>query len=150
MLKPGATFGFWKSLLNLLTKKLQAHHSILVLIGGVLVISIVWTPPDEPNFTLCGFKNLTGLPCPGCGLTRSFCAIGKGDIYKAMHFNALGPALYLLAAYFWIAALLRLLNRPLLLEKGKALIYSKYFLPLLITSMLAFWIIRILFLIAQK
>jgi hypothetical protein len=44
----------------------------------------------------CMFRIVTGIPCPGCGLTRSFVAISHGDIRAAWEFNAMGPILYLL------------------------------------------------------
>ncbi|MGK2317218.1 DUF2752 domain-containing protein [Gordonia rhizosphera] len=40
---------------------------------------------------LCPFRHVTGLPCPGCGLTRSWVALGHGDIASSFGFNAFGP-----------------------------------------------------------
>lgn len=81
----------------------------------VFVASVLFQPraasPFDDYFTICGFKNLTGLPCPGCGLTHSFCALGKGDLGSAFAFNALGPLLYLLFALMWVRALLVLANK---------------------------------------
>ncbi|MFY9611798.1 MAG: DUF2752 domain-containing protein [Blastocatellia bacterium] len=81
----------------------------------VFLASVVLRPggvsPSDDYFTLCGFKNLTGLPCPGCGLTHSFCALGKGDLPSAFAFNALGPLLFLALALTWVRALLVLANK---------------------------------------
>jgi uncharacterized protein DUF2752 len=72
----------------------------------VLLASVFYSPsPADANgqyFTLCGFKAVTGLPCPGCGLTHSFCAIGKGDWREALAFNAVGPPLFLAAILVWL------------------------------------------------
>ncbi len=38
---------------------------------------------------LCLFKNTTGMPCPGCGLTRSYLALLKGDIVDAFNYHPL-------------------------------------------------------------
>ncbi|HYV06628.1 MAG TPA: DUF2752 domain-containing protein [Blastocatellia bacterium] len=80
----------------------------------VFLASIVFRPravgPFDDYFTICGFKNLTGLPCPGCGLTHSFCALGKGDLLSAVAFNALGPLLFLALALIWVRAALVLAN----------------------------------------
>ncbi|HEY9232631.1 MAG TPA: DUF2752 domain-containing protein, partial [Blastocatellia bacterium] len=48
----------------------------LVMLGlaGVFIVSVIYHPSEGNYFTVCGFKNMTGLPCPGCGLTHSFCA----------------------------------------------------------------------------
>ena len=95
----------------------------LVLIGltGVFLVSIFYTASrlgaDGQYFTLCGFKAFTGLPCPGCGLTHSFCAIGKGHIVDAFAFNAIGPPLYLVAILVWLRFLFALagINAPVAL-----------------------------------
>ncbi len=62
----------------------------------------VANPPDEPRFRLCGFYWLTGLLCPLCGLTRGVCALAKGHVAAAVHWNALSPvAMAMLFSLFW-------------------------------------------------
>jgi hypothetical protein len=43
----------------------------------------------------CGFLVLTGLPCPGCGLTTSFANMIRGDAIDAARANAFGILLFL-------------------------------------------------------
>ncbi|MCR4739118.1 MAG: DUF2752 domain-containing protein [Lachnospiraceae bacterium] len=38
---------------------------------------------------ICLFSLVTGLPCPGCGLTRAFAALIKGNIQDALSLNAM-------------------------------------------------------------
>jgi hypothetical protein len=40
--------------------------------------------------TFCIIKNVTNLPCPACGTTRSVIALSKGEIVEAVHWNPLG------------------------------------------------------------
>src|SRR5215475_10096556 len=82
-----------------------------VMLAAVFLISIIYHPAGGDYFTICGFKNATGLPCPGCGLTHSFCAFGKGQLLSAFAWNLLGPPLFVLFALVWIRALCVLLNR---------------------------------------
>ena len=35
----------------------------------------------------CPFKALTGIPCPGCGITRAMLSITKGDFHGAFSYN---------------------------------------------------------------
>lgn len=66
------------------------------LLIGVFVLS----PPEVESgqialgrLTLpgvCIFKNLTGLPCPGCGLTRSMTAAIRGNVSQSWMFHRLG------------------------------------------------------------
>ncbi len=41
---------------------------------------------------------LTGLACPGCGLTRGFHALFHGDIVTALDYNALIPVFLVILA----------------------------------------------------
>src|SRR6266436_5441192 len=77
---------------------------VLTLVGlsAVFLVSALLKPSSGDYFTVCGFKNLTGLPCPGCGLTHSFCALARGSIGEAFEFNLLGPLLYVVLALVWI------------------------------------------------
>ena len=80
-------------------------------ISVVFLLSAILKPPQGEYFTVCGFKNFTGLPCPGCGLTHSFCALAKGDLSDAFSFNLLGPALFLVLVFAWIRSMGVLWNR---------------------------------------
>ncbi len=60
---------------------------------------------------ICLFRRFTHLDCPSCGLTRAFQAMGRLDVVAAIHYNPLGPAVFILALGIWIVALLRLLTR---------------------------------------
>ena len=58
--------------------------------------------PAEPAVQLCGFRWLTGRPCPLCGMTRALFALAKGHWAEAVHFNALAPlGFVMLLALFW-------------------------------------------------
>jgi hypothetical protein len=53
---------------------------------------------------VCSFKTLTGLPCPGCGLTRSVVAAVHGDARDSLAHHRLG---FVLVAYLALQALTR-------------------------------------------
>ncbi|WLP89897.1 DUF2752 domain-containing protein [Gordonia sp. NB41Y] len=54
---------------------------------------------------LCLFRRLTGLPCPGCGLTRSWVMTAHGDLGQAFSFNLFGPLTFAAAALVVLGAL---------------------------------------------
>ena len=58
----------------------------VVLAAGCVVAGIV-DPRGGP--TLCPFKALTGLDCPGCGATRALHFAMRGDLVTAAGYNAL-------------------------------------------------------------
>ena len=52
--------------------------------------------------SLCPFYTLTGLPCPGCGLTRSFVCLGHGQWTQSLHWNPLGLLIAFILAALWL------------------------------------------------
>ena len=76
---------------------------------AVLVISLLYTPETPPGLSVCAFHSTTGLPCPGCGLTRSFCAISHLRWGDAWTLNPFG--------FIWYALTLLLAARPALLRR---------------------------------
>lgn len=72
---------------------------------AVLAVSASFVPDGLPRFDICPFHRQTGLPCPGCGLTRAFCAISHGRFAAAWHFNPFAFLFYAatLAAPLWAA-----------------------------------------------
>src|SRR5687768_14943470 len=53
---------------------------------------------------VCLMKNLTGLPCPSCGASRSVISILDGQFMEAVHLNPIGYLLLpiMLISPFWI------------------------------------------------
>jgi Protein of unknown function (DUF2752) len=43
----------------------------------------------------CTFKQLTGMPCPSCGMTSSFALTVRGDLWNAAQANWVGMVLAL-------------------------------------------------------
>lgn len=37
----------------------------------------------------CIFKSITGLYCPGCGITRAIFALFRGEVYQAFRYNSI-------------------------------------------------------------
>ena len=56
---------------------------------------------------LCLVNRATGLPCPACGLTRSFGAVGHGDWRGATRYHLLGVPTYMFALTVGIWTLVR-------------------------------------------
>jgi hypothetical protein len=67
--------------------------------AGVYVVMVVPPTPDS-YYPKCTFHSLTGLHCPGCGLTRSVHSALNGRFAQAFVYNALAVVLvpYLLVA----------------------------------------------------
>lgn len=65
----------------------------------------VWyfDPTTAGFFPVCPLYSLTGLACPGCGLTRGFHALFHGDVLTALDYNALLPFFALLIAFGFVS-----------------------------------------------
>jgi hypothetical protein len=50
-----------------------------------------FNPSTTGFFPACPLLQVTGMACPGCGLTRGFHALFHGDIWTAISYNALIP-----------------------------------------------------------
>lgn len=64
----------------------------------------------------CPVRQLTGIPCPTCYLTRSVLATLHGDLAQALHWHTFGPPLVALTLLLglWVGLGGRLARRPLL------------------------------------
>ena len=85
-------------------KRLYSFLSLSCLAGySWLGISHMITQSGNTK-TVCIMKNLTGIPCPSCGSTRSVASIFKGNLQQAILLNPLGYVIFfaLLILPVWI------------------------------------------------
>jgi hypothetical protein len=58
---------------------------VALLLGACIPLAWITAGPS-----LCPFKVITGLPCPGCGMTRSVVALLHGDLAVSAYYHPLG------------------------------------------------------------
>ena len=121
----------------------------LVGLTAVFAISILWHPADDGGFVLCVFRLATGLPCPGCGMTRSFCAIGKGDIERALIFHPLGPTAFIAAIAIWLRSGASIIGLSRWVERFDSLFRRQSLAIVACGLMLGVWIVRLTMLFAE-
>jgi hypothetical protein len=71
---------------------------LAVLAVGALLLVAAHHPADYTIFPKCHLYLLTGLHCPGCGLTRSVHALLNGRFSQALAYNVLSPVILPLIA----------------------------------------------------
>ncbi len=110
-----------------------------IAVGGAAVLGVAasWsTASATAGPGTCVFRHLTGLPCPGCGLTRSFVMLAHGDVSAGFGYNLMGPVLFtVLAVSVAVAVWVLVSGRSGVLSRWSSVVFSK---PAL--AVLAVWI----------
>ena len=82
------------------------------LLTVIFLVSTGVPPAALEGFgSICLFRNILGIPCPGCGMTHAFLSIGHGDIPGAFSMNPLGVVVYGICVLMWLQLLVRLAGR---------------------------------------
>lgn len=86
---------------------------IIALIGIILVK--VYNPEEKSFFIPCMLYKLTGIKCPGCGMTRSVHYLVNGNIKQAIWYNLMLIPLIVLVIYSLYRYILFLVkNEPII------------------------------------
>lgn len=80
----------------------------ILVLPVILLAGLFVSVEDIAGFPLCFFKSFFKFDCPGCGLTRAFLSLPKGEIARAFQFNAASPVLYVM---FWLMLILLIYRR---------------------------------------
>jgi len=112
---------------------------------AVLLLTVVMPSSGLP-VTLCVFHAVTGLPCPGCGLTRSLASVSHGHVGDAFRYHPFGPVIYALLVGLTAAALAGEARRARLrawLERGPLAPRSRVVYHGLVAAFLGFGLVRL-------
>jgi len=104
--------------------KQELLPQLVILTACIFLIlgAIVLSPPETQSGAItlgpmslpqvCTFKRITGLPCPGCGLTRSITAALHGNIPLSLKLHKLGlvTVLYILLQFLLSVMILAVPN----------------------------------------
>ena len=74
------------------------HELIWGLIGLLVLMAAAFVPVDQilsGTGYACGFRTLTGYPCPTCGATRAFIRTAHLELGSALRLNPLAAAAFL-------------------------------------------------------
>ena len=97
----------------------RGELALLTMAASVVLVSAVITPSAAELSlfgveipVMCTLRRLTGVSCPGCGLTRSFTFMAHGHVAEALEMNKLGPLLFVLVAAQIPYRFIRILRGP--------------------------------------
>lgn len=69
-------------------------------LSALFVVAALWKPKDD-GIPLCALKLGTGVPCPGCGMTRGLAALGRGEPAVSVRYHAFAPLIAAAAVMAW-------------------------------------------------
>ncbi len=101
-----------------ITRKLFASTSVLIILIFPLFIKLTsGTNNIETSQSFCPFKMITGMPCPGCGITKSLIFLYEGDLLKSISYHLFGPLVFLFGIIIVIVSFIELLANKEVLNK---------------------------------
>lgn len=87
--------GAWESMLRAPAPRVVLRCTAAVAVALLLAAALAhWATGADlvsllPEHTLCPFRAITGLRCPGCGMTRAMLSLAQWQIARAARFNPL-------------------------------------------------------------
>ena len=123
----------------------RAIYFLLLSLSIIFFIALGFIKKNEIKledllaFNHCAFREATGLYCPGCGGTRAFLALLKGDIVKSFIYH---PAVLYIAGGIFLFLLSHSLN-IIFPKKIEAFKIKPLFFYILIAIILIQWIVKL-------
>jgi hypothetical protein len=133
-----------------LTNNKLSNHSLKI---RLIKLSLFSTPLSAAYFYSytnynspfnCPILAFTGIPCPGCGLTRSFLALTKGNLISSFNYHLFGPILFCLLMLATIHLLLEIVTKQKIKAYYVKIIKNKTVQILTIPSILIYYLGRLL------
>jgi hypothetical protein len=87
---------------------------LLALAVVPLLLPLLPTGVLDSGITVCVFKNITGLSCPGCGITHALFSIAHGRFTEALYYNQLIIIIAPLLLFIWLKNLSAVLLQNML------------------------------------
>ncbi|MFH0800732.1 MAG: DUF2752 domain-containing protein [Pseudomonadota bacterium] len=141
---------FKKQLINVTNDKRRAAGfrffegwGILAGASALFVVAYLFPRiPVLPKIDLCAARHFLGVPCPGCGLTRSFVAFVHGNLRASIDVHPLGAVIAVWLIYMMgrsvAAAIMRRRPPELLTQQGRDWILAAFLVGLIVQ-----WIARL-------
>ena len=113
-----------------------------LLLMGALGLHVGLGSLGLPNWE-CPFLRLTGMPCPGCGLTRACLLMLKGEGQAAIRFHAFAPIFILLIGILFISTLLPRSTTEPFIHKAETLERQTGITIIILGGLILYWLARL-------
>lgn len=109
---------------------------LVIAIVGVILVKI-YNPEEESFFIPCMLYKLTGIKCPGCGMTRSVHYLVNGNLKQAIWYNLMLIPIIILVIYALYRYIRYLIKDEEIINKT-----LENTLKVFLVILLIFWITR--------
>ena len=118
---------------------MKKYKNIIISIILLILLLIYVLVGNKVNLYIpCPIKFITGLYCPGCGITRMILSILKGDLYQAFRYN---PLVFILTPflifYFLEISISKICNKKSICKK-----IPNYVFYILIVALVVYGVLR--------
>jgi hypothetical protein len=111
---------------------------------GMVAIQICLTSLNLPGWQ-CPILQATGIPCPGCGLSRALTFLIKGELRTSIRFHLFAPIFLIIIIATFLASLLpKSIIQPLI-TRVERLERQTGFTVIILTGLILYWLARLLF-----
>lgn len=117
---------------------------VVLVLAAAAVLQTVLVALQLPGWP-CAFRIVTGVPCPGCGLSRALAALWSGDWRAAVAFHAFAPLAAACGMLLLAALLLREDTRARVAERVTCVESRTGLSVFLAASFLVYWVVRLLY-----
>jgi cellulose synthase/poly-beta-1,6-N-acetylglucosamine synthase-like glycosyltransferase len=114
-----------------------------LLLTGALSLNVVAIILHLPGWE-CAFFRLTGVPCPGCGLTRACLLLLTGDVPASIRFHAFAPIFIALIAMLITCTLLPRKVTESFINKAETLERQTGITIVILGGLILYWLARLL------
>ncbi len=120
----------------------QRGVSLCLAIAGALQVGL--TLQHAPAIS-CPFLEVTGVPCPGCGVSRACAALVRGHWQQSVQLHVFAPLFLVAIGLFAMAAALPNRRREAMAARIEAAEARSGVTILLLTGLMLYWLVRLLY-----
>ena len=94
---------------------------------------------------VCPIFHLTGIPCPGCGMSRAIMLLLRGDLRGSLRYHAFAPIFLLTIVAVILASVLPGLITEPVVSKAEELEGKTRLTTIILIGLMLYWLARLLF-----
>ncbi|MBE9223477.1 DUF2752 domain-containing protein [Cyanobacterium stanieri LEGE 03274] len=119
---------------------------LFLILSSVIVGSYLLNITETESPFSCIILAFTGIPCPGCGLTRSFLAMAGGNIWESFYYHLFGPLLFIIFLVYSLHLFLEIITKKKVKATYLKLAQNKKLQYLILFLILVYYLSKLIFL----